>query len=127
VDFASYAARANDETAVIIQVEHIDAVDNIESILDVEGVDCLFVGPVDLGGSMGMAGNLDHPDMVSALRRFREACARRGAATGAYIVTPDKASIRAAVADGYTMLGLGVDSGFLYDGAKRALDVLKKE
>ena len=59
LDFADYMARANDDVAVILQVEHIDAVNNIDAIADVEGVDAIFVGPYDLSASMGKTGQLD--------------------------------------------------------------------
>jgi len=125
VDFSVYAAGANDEIAMILQIEHIDAIENLDGILEVNGVDCLFIGPVDLSGSMGIVGQLDHPDMAAVLEKFRDACSRHGVAAGTYIVTPDELSIRTAIDEGYTLLGLGIDSGYLFEGAKKALENVK--
>lgn len=127
VDFSAYAAQANEEIAMILQIEHIDAIENLDGILEVDGVDCLFIGPVDLSGSMGIVGKLHHPDMAAVLEKFRDACRKHGAAAGTYIVTPDEISIRTAIDEGYTLLGLGIDSGYLFEGAKRALEIVRKE
>src|SRR6185436_18022707 len=53
-----YLRSANDRLTVVLQIEHIDAVDRLDEILDVPGVDAVFVGPVDLSGSLGHLGNV---------------------------------------------------------------------
>ena len=126
VDAAEYFAEANDDIAVIVQIEHIDAVDNIDSILGVKRVDATFVGPYDLSGSMGITGQLGHPDMVAALETYKAACRKQGTASGLYINTPDEATINKAVADGFTMLGLGMDTVVLVDGFTQIQDIARK-
>ena len=58
LEFQSYIDTANRETAIIVQAEHIEAVDNIEEITAVEGLDALMVGPYDLSASMGKIGQV---------------------------------------------------------------------
>jgi 2-dehydro-3-deoxyglucarate aldolase len=87
----------------------------------VDGVDALFIGPLDLSGSMGITGQLDHPDMVAALKRYREACAEHGKSAGMHVVRPDAGRIAGAIDDGYTLLALGLDNVFIDDGATAAL------
>ena len=74
VKLAEYLQRANDEIAVVIQCEHIRAVENIEAIIAVEGLDAVFIGPYDLSASMGLIGQPGHPDVQAAIERVRQAC-----------------------------------------------------
>jgi 2-keto-3-deoxy-L-rhamnonate aldolase RhmA len=122
IDFASYVHDANDEIAVVMQVEHRDAIDAIDAILEVEGVDAAYIGPLDLSGSYGKTGQLDCPEMVDALERFRRACRKHGKAAGTHIVHPAAGNLEAAIADGYTMIALGLDTVFLTAGARVALE-----
>ena len=121
VDFADYIASANDEIAMIMQIEHKDALGNLEAILAVDGVDGVFIGPLDLSGSMGITGQLEHPQMVAALAQYRAVCSAHRKAAGMHLVRPDAAGIRRALEEGYTMLALGLDNVFLQEGARAAL------
>ena len=67
-----YAARANDEIMSVVQIEHVDAVDNLDPILEVEGIDVLFLGPYDLSGSVNRLGEIEHPDVMKAIDKFLE-------------------------------------------------------
>lgn len=63
-----YIRRANESIIVIVQIEHIDAVNNIDEILKVPGLTTVLIGPNDLSGSMGLLGNPRHPDVVKAVQ-----------------------------------------------------------
>jgi len=119
--FAEYARRANDEIAVIVQIEHKDAIANLEKILDVDGVDGTFIGPYDLSGSLGVPGQLDHPAVRKALARYRTVCTRRGKAMGLHVVRPDGKNVPRAVKEGYTLIALGLDTVFLQEASARVL------
>ena len=121
MEFDAYIRTANDDIAMIMQIEHKDAIDQIDAILEVPDVDGLFIGPLDLSGSMGITGQLDHPDMVAALSKYLTACAAHGTAAGTHVVRPDPAAIAAAVDAGYTLIALGVDVVFLDQGVTAAL------
>lgn len=121
MDFDAYIAGANDELAMIMQIEHRDAIANLDAILEVDGVDGLFIGPLDLSGSMGITGQMEHPEMVGALQRFRSACGTHETAAGIHVVRPTAESIRQALADGYTLLALGLDNVFLDESARACL------
>jgi 4-hydroxy-2-oxoheptanedioate aldolase len=73
-----YFARANADTFVAIQIEHIDAVNEVEKIAAVPDVDLLFIGPADLGQSMGIPGQFDHPQIWQATERVARAAAAAG-------------------------------------------------
>ncbi len=118
--FSEYVTNANADTLLIVQIEHKDAVANIESILDVPGIDGTFIGPYDLSMSMGLAGQLDHPDVVAARDTVLKATRARGLAPGIHLVHPDRATTDLAsyVAAGYQFIALGTDILFLGDSAR---------
>ncbi len=119
--FEPYITAANDSIAMIMQIEHKDAIANIEDILRVDGVDGVFIGPLDLSGSMGITGQLQHPDMKAALAKYLGACRKHGIAAGTHVVRPNPDNIREAIAAGYTLIALGVDVVFMAEGARAAL------
>ena len=121
VDFAQYVDEANAETAMIMQIEHKDAIEHVDEILQVDGVDGVFIGPMDLSGSMGITGQLDHPKMVTALEKYRKACETHRVAAGMHVVRPTPENVRAAIDEGYTLLALGVDVVFLDEAASASL------
>lgn len=119
--FDEYIARANDEIAMIMQIEHKDAITNINEIVQVNGVDGVFIGPLDLSGSMGITGQLQHPAMREALATYLAACRRHQVAAGLHIVRPNPQNIGEAIQNGYTLIALGVDVVFMAEGARAAL------
>lgn len=121
-DFTAYVESANEEIAMIMQIEHKDAVANLDAILRVDGVDGVFIGPLDLSGSMGITGQLEHPQMVAALAQYRAVCAANRKSAGMHLVRPNEASVRRALDDGYTMIALGIDNVFLQEGARATLE-----
>ena len=68
--FQQYFEWQRENSLVIVQIEHIDAVDNLESILSVAGVDGYIVGPYDLSGSLGIPGEFEAPKYLQALERM---------------------------------------------------------
>jgi 2-dehydro-3-deoxyglucarate aldolase/4-hydroxy-2-oxoheptanedioate aldolase len=71
-----YLKRAGDEICVVLQLETPEAIALIPEIAGLDGLDCLFVGPGDLSASLGLIGELGHPDVQRALERRRRPCAR---------------------------------------------------
>jgi 2-dehydro-3-deoxyglucarate aldolase len=125
IDFAQYIREANDDIAIVVQIEHRDGISEIDSILEVDGVDAAFIGPLDLSGSFGKTGQLDCPEVIDALRNFRRSCAVHRKAAGMHIVHPGNGNIEAALQDGYSMIALGLDNVFLAAGARQALEVAR--
>jgi len=119
-DFEKYVKHANDDTLLMVIIEHKDAVANIDEILSVPGIDGTFIGPYDLSMSLGLPGQLDHPECVAAKRRVLEATLAHGLVPGIHLVHPDKAAAECsqAIADGYRFIALGTDILFLGDSAR---------
>jgi 2-dehydro-3-deoxyglucarate aldolase len=118
--FDAYVQNANDDTLLMVQIEHKDAVANIDEILAVPGIDGTFIGPYDLSLSLGIPGQLNHPDLVAAKRRVLDATLAKGLAAGIHFVQPRTAAedCRAAVKQGYRFIALGTDILFLGDSAR---------
>ena len=72
LEFEKYKEWVNKESIVIVQIEHIEAVRNLDEILSVEGIDGFIIGPYDLSASMGIPGEFEHPDVIEALNRVME-------------------------------------------------------
>ncbi len=122
--FSQYVERANDEVAVIVQAEHARAVENIESIVQVAGVDAIQLGPYDLSASMEKMGQINDPEVVAAIDRICAVTQQAGLAIGSFGVTPD-----AALQDmqrGATLICAGTDTLFLAQAANRMLATIKQ-
>jgi 2-dehydro-3-deoxyglucarate aldolase len=120
VDFEEYVKCANEDTLLIFQIEHIDAVNNIDEILSVKGVDGTFIGPYDLSMSLGIPGQLDHPKVKSAMKKVLEATLEHGLVPGIHLVQPADAVEKciASISEGYKFIALGTDILFLGDSAR---------
>jgi 2-keto-3-deoxy-L-rhamnonate aldolase RhmA len=121
--FREYLDAANRETAVIVQAEHVRAVENIEEIVQVPGVDAVLLGPYDLSASLGKMGQIDDPVVVAAIRRVTDVCQKAGMPLGYFGVTA--AAVQPYAAQGYTLLVAGVDTLYLGNGAKALLAELR--
>lgn len=119
-----YAEKANDETLVMIQAEHIDAVRRIDGILGVPGIDILFVGPFDLACSMGHMDDPGHPEVESAIELLLAAALKAGVVPGIFCAGPEAAARR--IRQGFRFVALGLDSFYLDAGAKAARAALGK-
>jgi 4-hydroxy-2-oxoheptanedioate aldolase len=105
---AEYLQQANRETFVGIQIEHADAVAEVEQIAALDDVDFLFIGPADLSQSLGVPGEVQHPRFIQALKRVAEASRQHQVPWGILPVSPEHA--RECVALGCRILSLGLDT-----------------
>ena len=128
LDFDDYVKRNNADSLVIVQIEHIDAVNNIEEILSVPGIDGTFIGPYDLSLSLGVPGQLSHPLVTEAKEKVLKAALKHGLVAGTHIVQPATAASECeiAVKEGYTFIAVGADNLFLRDGAKNLYSDIRK-
>jgi 4-hydroxy-2-oxoheptanedioate aldolase len=113
---AEYFRRANADTFVAIQIEHIDAVNEVEQIAALPEVDVLFVGPADLSQSMGIPGEWENPRLWEALDRVARAARDRRIHWAILPLSP--AHARRAVEMGCRMLAVGMDVWTFQKGLK---------
>ena len=119
-------ARANDEVLLAVQIEHIEAVGNIDEILSVSGIDAVFIGPYDLSASMGIAGQFEHPDYAAALAVIKTACQRHQKVVGIHVVSVDPDEAKTRIAEGYKLLAYSLDITMVSTACKNGLGVLRE-
>jgi 2-keto-3-deoxy-L-rhamnonate aldolase RhmA len=122
--FNEYVENANRELVIMIQIEHAEGVKNIDEILEVKGIDSVFIGPYDLSASLGLTGQISHPEVRSAINTVKEKCKRAGLPYGIFGMTAE--SLVSELEDGCTFLLCGVDSAVLVSSYKDILRILKK-
>ena len=120
----SYLDHANEDTAVIVQVEHIQAVRNVQDILGVPGLDAVVLGPYDLSASMGLMGQVDHPEVQEAIAQVQLACQQAGKPLGIFAASAERAIKYAS--SGFTLIASGADIFLLSQAAKEAASLLRK-
>ncbi len=126
-DPQTYFARANDEILVIVQIEHVDAVKNIDAILSVPGVDACYVGPNDWCASAGLPPSLEppHPEFEEAMQRVLAAARRHGVAAGIHCASPETVNRR--IREGWTLVGMLNDQRLLLGAARAVREAVKTE
>lgn len=123
IDFANYIKRANAETAVVVQIEHVDALSNIDEITSVAGIDALFVGPYDLSGSMGKLGAVDSPEVMEAVSQVLAVGKRKGLAVGVFAGTGSLA--RRYLEQGFSLVAVAADGMLLARAAASELETIR--
>jgi len=126
VGFDRYCKWLEECGVVIVQIEHIEAVDNLESILSVEGVDGYIIGPYDLSASMGLPGKLSDPKVAAAVERVRTVGARMKKPGGVHLVEPDHARLREYVQSGFRFIAYSVDFRMLDQACRAGLEAAKR-
>ncbi len=118
---AGYQKTANDEVLCIPMIETAEAVANLHAILDVPGIDAVYVGPSDLGFSMGLPPVLDReePEILRIYERVVQATGERGIAAGVHCLTA--AYARRAIGMGFKFVTVNNDCGLLLAAARRAV------
>jgi 2-dehydro-3-deoxyglucarate aldolase len=101
--------KANGEIEVVVQIEHIEAVNNIDEILSVDGVDTAFIGPYDLSASMGLTAQFNHPEFIRARRRILESCVKNGVRPGIHVIQPNPDEVMERIAEGFQMIAFSLD------------------
>jgi 2-keto-3-deoxy-L-rhamnonate aldolase RhmA len=122
-NFQEYIDIANENIAIILQIEHIEAVENMDAILQGEGIDCVVVGPYDLSGSMGKIGQVTDPQVLEAISEVREACMRAGVPLGIFGATAD--AVQPYIEQGFKLITVGMDVMFLGSAARNVIDNLR--
>lgn len=117
---ADYFADVDEELCLLIQVESLTALENLDEILKIDGIDGVFIGPADLAASMGHLGNPSHPDVVEKVSGAIAKIKKSGRAAGTLATTKAMASTYEAA--GAQFIALGVDTLALANAASTTLN-----
>jgi 4-hydroxy-2-oxoheptanedioate aldolase len=120
-----YYARANDEILVVLQCEHIQAVEDADAIFSVPGIDAIFVGPNDLAASMrGKDGKPPSGEATArAMKHILETCRKHGVPAGLHCMSAEEARHR--IEEGWQFIAVGSELRMLLDGAADVVRCLR--
>jgi len=125
IDSAKYIEETESSFWKIIQIEHVDAVNNLEDILAVDGVDAIMVGPMDLSGSVGFIGQLDHKEVKKVMDQIGGKASKFNKPFGVCMGYEPKA-IKEWLSRGVNWIAVGCDFGFMVEASKKACEGTKK-
>jgi 4-hydroxy-2-oxoheptanedioate aldolase len=118
-----YFKRAEAELCLIVQIESTKALDRIEEIAAVPGVDAIFIGPSDLAASMGHLGNAQHPEVQAAIDNGFRRLKKAGKASG--YLTGNEDEFRRRLADGVDFISFATDAVFIRNAARALVERLR--
>jgi len=119
--FEKYNEWTEHNCVVIVQIEHIDGVNNLKKILSTEGVDGFIIGPYDLSGSLGLSGNFDDPTVKKALDKVEEMCKKYNYYSGFHVVPPDVELVKEKIYLGYKFIAYSIDELFLGESCRKGI------
>ena len=119
--FQDYKNWLNEYAIIIAQVEHIDAVRNIDEIISVSGINGIIIGPYDLSGSMGCPGELNNPEVEEAISRVLLECKNKKFPAGFHVVPPSRKKLQEKINDGYSFIAFSTDFLFMGENAKKLM------
>jgi 2-keto-3-deoxy-L-rhamnonate aldolase RhmA len=124
-NYLDYVATANERTCVVLQIESKAAVDAIDAIAALPGVDVLYVGPADMAGSMGLKLGERHAELTAAIERVAVAAKKHGKAVGIDVTSLDFFAMYQEM--GFRFFTYGIDTSYLMDGARAAAKELRAQ
>tara|TARA_X000000368_G_scaffold339526_1_gene277645 strand:+ start:488 stop:1240 length:753 start_codon:yes stop_codon:yes gene_type:complete len=123
--FKKYFQENNKNSIAILQIEHIEAVNNIEEIGNIKGIDCFFVGPYDLTSSMGIPGEFDNDKYKKVLKKILEYCKYSKKSVGIHSVSTDYKNAVKYKKMGFNVIGMSIDTIMLRDMAINIMSKIK--
>jgi 2-dehydro-3-deoxyglucarate aldolase len=98
---------------LVAMIEHTRAVDNLEKILSVEGLDAILIGPYDLSASIGATAQFEEPKFIATIERIRTLCGKENIPCGVHLVMPDSDNLKKRIEEGYRFIAYSTDAVFL--------------
>ena len=98
---------------IIAMIEHVNAIKNLDSILQVKGLDGILVGPYDLSASMGITGQFDKIEFEAAIQQIHELCSKYNIPSGIHVVAPDPELLSKRLSEGYRFIAYSIDTVFM--------------
>jgi 2-dehydro-3-deoxyglucarate aldolase len=126
IGFDGYKVWLENEAVVIAQIEHIEAVKNINEILQAQGIDGIIIGPYDLSGSMGIPGNYECMEVQDAIQTVKAACQHHNKPLGFHVIQPEKEKLIEKINAGYTFLAFSIDFLFLGNKARSEMSEIRR-
>lgn len=107
--FGDYLEWQKDQSIIVLQIEHIEAVEKIHEIFSVDGIDAFIIGPYDLSCSMGIPGEFKNPEFLSAVDKINAAAKEFNIPSGIHVIEPEQDKLEDAVKKGYSFIAYSLD------------------
>ena len=124
--FDEYLEWQKNQTIVIVQIEHIEAVNNLEAIFGVDGVDGYIIGPYDLSASLGIPGEFDNPIFLNAMERVKKVATDMKMIGGIHIIEPEPDQLKQRIAEGYQFIAYSLDIRMIDVACREGLKILRR-
>jgi len=124
-NFDNYRDNKAKSVILIVQIEHFNAIRELDAILQVDGVDGTFIGPYDLSGSVGKPGQWDEPEVVDLLRTYEETVKKYDKLIGFHVVPIDYKLVIEKYDKGYNFIAYSFDAFFLGQMVRDQIKQLK--
>lgn len=124
--FESYRDHKIKDIKLIVQIEHISAINELDAIIQTEGVDGTFIGPYDLSGSLGKPGQWEEPEVRDALKIYEATARKYNKWMGFHVVQPDYNLVIEKISLGYNFIAFGFDAMFLGTMIRNQLKMIKR-
>jgi 2-keto-3-deoxy-L-rhamnonate aldolase RhmA len=125
-NFENYRDIKSKDVKLIVQIEHIDAINALDSILQIDGVDGTFIGPYDLSGSLSKPGDWDAPEVVEAISHYEITAKKYNKIIGYHVVDPNFDLVNIKIKNGYNFIAFGFDAYFLGHKIRELLKHINK-
>ena len=126
IGFEEYKEWLHEGSIIIAQIEHKKAVENIEDIISVEGIDGIIIGPYDMSASYGIPGELDSPTLLNSISVVEKACRKAKFPMGYHVIKPNHLEVQEKVDLGYSFIGFSLDFFFLGEKVRDEMRVLNE-
>ena len=126
-DFDNYKNKKEDNIKLIVQIEHVDAVNNLEDILSLEHIDGTFIGPYDLSGSMGKPGNYNDNDVKEIINKYEDLALKTNKLMGFHVIEPNHKLVIEKIEKGYNFIAFSLDTLFMGTIAKNEISKIKSK
>ena len=123
--FENYKDVIAKDIKLIVQIEHIDAINNLDEILSIEHIDGSFIGPYDLSGSMGKPGKFNDKDVLEVLNTYEKVAKSYDKFIGYHVIQPDYKLVINKIKSGYNFIAFSLDTLFLGTLVKTQMNLLK--
>lgn len=102
---------------LVAMIEHVSAVESLDEILNVEGLDAVLIGPYDLSASLGLTAKFDHKDFLATMERIRVSAESASVPVGIHVIEPSESQVRERIDEGYRFIAYSIDAVMLESAA----------
>ncbi|MDF1683507.1 MAG: aldolase/citrate lyase family protein [Legionellaceae bacterium] len=122
-DFKAYQEEAQ-APLLVAMIEHVRAVENLSSILAVDGLDAIMIGPYDLSASLGLTAQFEHANFKAAMQQICEHAKQANIPVGVHVVQPSNDELEQRITEGYRFIAFSIDAVILHENAQNPVKKL---